>query len=147
MNTRLIISLFVAALSVSGCNTHDETKAVMILLSYQGTPRAHIPSVAWFEGNAIPRVAADAEHDDFWQQRFAAAPKFALTEKAFTQVESLLSEFNESRSSYVIEYLFESKRSKVRYLDLNKFESVRAAFREAQIKGHEVLAEWPTTGK
>jgi hypothetical protein len=143
----MIIALFVATLTVSGCNARDETKAVMILLSYEGTPRAHIPSVVWFAGNAIPRFAADAGHDDFWKQRFAVSPKFALTEEAFKRVEALLSESSESRSPYVIEFLFASERPKVGYLDLKKFESVRAAVREAQINGHEILVEWPTKGK
>jgi hypothetical protein len=147
MNIRMIIALFIATLTVSGCNARDETKAVMILLSYEGTPRAHIPAVAWFAGKAIPRFAADSDHDNFWKQQYSATPKFALMTDTFTQVESLLNESSETESAYVIEFLFESERPKIRYLDLKDFVRVRAAFRELKIKGHEILAEWPTTGK
>lgn len=51
---------------------------------------------------------------------------------------------SETPSAYMIEFLFESERSKIRYIDLKGFEHVRSAFRAAQIKGHEILADWPT---
>ncbi len=143
MKIRMIVALFIAALTVSGCNARDETKAVMILLTYEGIPRAHIPAVAWFPGNVIPRFASDAQ-DNY---RFAAVPKFALTAEVFTQVNVLLGESSEAQSAYVIEFLFESESPKIRYLDPKNFERVRAVFCEAQIKGHEVLAGWPTAGK
>jgi hypothetical protein len=149
MNIRNIVALFVAALTVSSCVAQPagEKKAVMILLSYEGTPRAHIPAAAWFAGKVIPDFVAGEDHDDFWRRRFAAAPKFALTADAFAKIESLLRGSHETKSAYVVEFLFEAERPQIRYLDLKSFERVRAAFREAQIKGHEVLVDWPTAGK
>lgn len=116
----------------------------MVLFSYEGMPRAHLPAVAWFAGGAIPRYVAGTGHDGFWVRRFADVPKFALTAEAFAQVESILNNSSEAPSAYMIEFLFKSERPKIRYLDLKNFERVRSVFREAQIKGHEILADWPT---
>jgi hypothetical protein len=110
-------------------------------------PRAHISAAAWFAAKITPDFVAGEDHDDFWKLLFAAAPKFALTADAFTKMESLLRGLHETKSPYVVEFLFESERPEIRYLDLKSFERVRAAFRKAQIKGHEVLADWPTAGK
>lgn len=149
MRINTAIALFIAVLTVSSCVAQPsaEGKAAMILLYYEGTPRAHIPAVAWYAGKVIPRFVAGAEHDAFWKQRFDAAPKFDLTAETFNQRQSLLRGSSETQSAYVVEFLYESERPEIRYLDQRNFERVRMAFREAQIKGHEILADWPTGEK
>ncbi len=144
MNVRTIVALSVVSLMLSGCNALNETRSVGILFQYEGMPRAHLPAVAWFSGSVIPRFAEGANHDNLWALRYAGVPKFALTDEVFKQVESMLNESSEAPSAYRIEFLFESERPKIRYLDLKSFERVRLAFREAQIRGHEILADWPT---
>ncbi|WP_152032675.1 hypothetical protein [Ereboglobus luteus] len=61
----IFISLF---LITAGCvaQTSDKKTPDMIMLSYEGVPRAHIPTIVWFEGEILPVVAVEEEHDAFW---------------------------------------------------------------------------------
>lgn len=150
MSLRLIVAMFAAAITAVSCVAQppSDRKATMILLCYEGMPRAHIPAAVWFEGKTVPIFTADeSQHDEYWKQRFATAPKFGLTVDAFATLKSLLGKSRTTKTAYVVEFLYETQRPEVRYLDLEDFERVRDALREAAVKGHEVLADWPTEGK
>ena len=116
----------------------------MIILSYEGVPRAHIPAVVWFAGKSIPLVASDdKQHDEYWQSCFDSAPKFSVTQDVYDKLTALLSNAGKTRTPHVVELLYKNQQSELRYLDANSFESLRNALKAASIKGHEILADWP----
>lgn len=145
MKSIYIAVIAALALGCGAAQTSTEREPAMILFCYEGNPRAHTPAVVWFVGKTIPSPMPDAEnHDTFWKGRFDAAPKFSLDQNAYDEVGMLLREsLGTEKGPYVVEFLFESKRSVVRFVDAKNFKRLREAFQASDIKGREILTDWP----
>jgi hypothetical protein len=151
MNMKLLI-LALIAMVTSACRASAPTIEKlpnMIFAYHEGTPRAHLPAVAWFSGKTIPTIAPDEDsHDAFWRGKLDAAPKFSLEADVYADLSSQLMKLScVKKSPYVVEFLYESKRSVVRYVATKDFQQLRNAIRSKNIKGHEVLADWPENEK
>lgn len=146
MKTISLVLILVTMASVcSASKPTSNEKPTMILISYEGMPRAHLPAMVWFCGTTLPVIAPDEEqHDTSWQRRLDAAPKFALREDVYEDLCSMLMKSSsEKKAPYVFELIYESQRSVVRYVAVKDFEQLRDAIQSKGIKGNEVLSDWP----
>jgi hypothetical protein len=149
MHLNLLI-LALITMTTSACGSVEPTRdklPAMIFVYHEGMPRAHLPALVWFSGKTLPHIEPDEERDDsFWRSKLYAAPKFSLEVDVYAELSSLLMKLSDERKSpYVVEFLYGSKRSVVRYVAAQDFQQVRQTIKSRNIKGHEVLADWPDT--
>lgn len=144
------VFLLIAMASLSSCNASQQSTVVepaAVLAYFDGTPRAHLPVVFWFSGNAVPLVAKDARYDDYLaKSRLEKAPKFGLAPSGFRDLVQLLRENSGGQqSSYVVELLFADKTPEIVYVKAELFGQLREKIRAKAIRGQEILFDWPLT--
>jgi hypothetical protein len=142
MKTKFIYTLLIAFLASIGCSAQNEKLPDTIMLSYEGLPRAHIPTIIWFAGETLPVIIIDEEHDEFWKTRYEAAPKFPLKISKYMKLELLLNGASKNKDAYVLELLYSDRKPEIRYFNAKSFSFLREAIKDALIKGYEVLADW-----
>jgi hypothetical protein len=140
----ILLSVFFVA---AGCSAQSKKIPDMIMLTHEGMPRAHIPTIIWFAGKTLPAIASNEEHDGFWKARYDAAPKFSLGIEEYLKLKSLLGDASKDEGAYVLELLYSDRKSEVLYFNTKKFNLLQKAIKDARIKGHEVLADWPDQRK